>query len=444
MMENTDTLNWLKSIRDSLRASQCEFVFEQQRIGLTRFASNRIHQVSETEHRILTVRKVVEGKLGSYSTTRFDQDSISHALRHATSLASLLPKAETPVELAEEGHGIFTKALDWKTAHLQPFERAHIVSSVLSRRSCSDDELSGALITSHEITSVVNTEGTETLEERSTVTFNLVAQRGKWSARSYWAGWRIDDLPLDQLCKEVSLANREEEIVQPSEVPGDLPVLLDYLAVGQLVGFLGYIAFGAKAFLDGTSFLRQSLGQKVCSDQISLYEDPESVIPVGFDYEGVPRKHVTLIDNGIARGLVTDKMTAKQLELATTGNAPSPESVEGPQPERLVLKPGDSTFPSMLSRIEKGIYVRDLHYVNVAEPLSTTITGMTRHGTFLIRQGELTNRLPDLRFQVRILDVLDSVLALGSSPRPAEGVTGFCLVPPLLCERFQFIGATSE
>ena len=49
----------------------------------------------------------------------------------------------------------------------------------------------------------------------------------------------------------------------------------------------------------------------------------------------------------------------------------------------------------LIASVDRGVYVTRFHYVNVEEPVSVLLTGMTRDGTFMIEDGHLTAVLAD-------------------------------------------------
>jgi len=55
---------------------------------------------------------------------------------------------------------------------------------------------------------------------------------------------------------------------------------------------------------------------------------------------------------------------------------------------------------SLIESTERGIWVTRFNYVNgLLEPKTALMTGLTRDGTFLIRDGKVAARLPNLRFR---------------------------------------------
>ena len=58
-----------------------------------------------------------------------------------------------------------------------------------------------------------------------------------------------------------------------------------------------------------------------------------------------------------------------------------------------------------------------LWYVNPVREKETLLTGMTREGTFLIEDGEITRPLRDVRFTDSVLRLLSATEALAQDPR---------------------------
>ncbi len=71
-------------------------------------------------------------------------------------------------------------------------------------------------------------------------------------------------------------------------------------------------------------------------------------------------------------------------------------------------------------------------------PLKTTITGMTRDGTFLIEDGRIVRPVRDLRFTQSIVDALDDVRSIGRERIASRGYFGASLAPWLHLGGFTF------
>ncbi|MDP2859905.1 MAG: metallopeptidase TldD-related protein, partial [Bacillota bacterium] len=60
------------------------------------------------------------------------------------------------------------------------------------------------------------------------------------------------------------------------------------------------------------------------------------------------------------------------------------------------------------------LLITSFHYTRPLDPKRAIITGMTRNGTFLIRDGKIAAMLPNLRFAVSAISLLANVKEIGS------------------------------
>ena len=98
-----------------------------------------------------------------------------------------------------------------------------------------------------------------------------------------------------------------------------------------------------------------------------------------------------------------------------------------------------------------GIYVTRLHYLNIVEPRRGVITGMTRDGTFRIRDGKVAEPLVNLRFTVAVPELLADIPGLTrdrcSSARRStsrRALPDGALVPAIATGRFNITGTGSR
>jgi predicted Zn-dependent protease len=219
--------------------------------------------------------------------------------------------------------------------------------------------------------------------------------------------------------------------------------VLNAYAVGEMLQNLVFMGLSALAVQEERSFMNGQFGKQLVDPRVTIYDDGHdpSGLPQAFDYEGVPKQRVVMIDHGIANAVVYDSFTAARENKPNTGHAlPAPNS-EGPLPLHTMMEAGDASPEDLIKGIDHGIYVTRFHYTNTVHPIKTLFTGMTRDGTFLIEHGELTRPVKNLRFTQSILDVLREVQAIGRERLQwTEYVT--VVAPALRAARFNFTGIT--
>ena len=185
-------------------------------------------------------------------------------------------------------------------------------------------------------------------------------------------------------------------------------------------------------------------GQRITGENISIWDDGLDTdgLPTPFDFEGMPKKRVDLINAGVAQATVYDSYTANKEGKTSTGHALPPPNPAGPLPGNLFLRAGLATKQQMLAGIDRGLWVTRFHYVNPLHPLKTILTGMTRDGTFWIEKGEIQYGTKNLRFTQNVLEALSAVRMISKGTRLGNSFFGGIRVPALCIDRFTFTSAT--
>jgi predicted Zn-dependent protease len=209
---------------------------------------------------------------------------------------------------------------------------------------------------------------------------------------------------------------------EPAQLPpGEYPVVFEAQAAGWLIDLLAGCAFNGLAHAEGRGALDGRLGRPVAAPLVNLSDSPASprTLPRSFDAEGVRKAPLPLIQDGIAHGVVHDARSAAMAGATTTGHALAPGgSPGGPHPTNLVLAGGGAADEAELcAPVERGVYVTRLWYANVVRPKETLITAVTRDGTFLIEDGQVTRPLRDLRLTDSVLGILSRTKAASREQR---------------------------
>ena len=432
-----------------LRASQsdqAEVLITSNDSHLTRFASNTIHQnVSETDVTV-RVRAIIDNRTGVASGNELDDEGLKKIVASAEMIARFqqanpefrsLPEAQSAQRV-----GAFVEA----TAEATPMDRAQGAERILTLSRAEDLEAAGAVSTADLEYYVANSLGVSAYH-RGTVAGAMTVIMGEDSSGyGSAASIDVDDIDTEAVGRaavDKALRSRNPESIEP----GAYTVILEEEAVADMVFFLGYMGFGALAVQEERSFMTGRFGERITGEKITIWDDGSDPrgLPLPFDFEGVPKQKVMLIEDGIARNAVHDSFTAGREEGKTsTGHALPMPNTFGPLPINLFMAPGNATKEEMLASTERGIWVTRFHYTNIVHPVQTILTGMTRDGTFLIENGVITKPLRNLRFTQSVLDAFANAEMLGVDLKLVKDEwndIGTC-VPAVKIAGFQFTGTT--
>ena len=189
-----------------------------------------------------------------------------------------------------------------------------------------------------------------------------------------------------------------------------VPVIYDPRVSGGLVRhFAGDI--NGSSITRGTSFLKDSMGEKIFSDGINIIDDPHR--PRGFrskpfDAEGLANKRSAIADNGVLTTWVLDLSAARQLGLESTGHASrGTSSPPSPSLTNLYMEAGSQTPAQLMADIENGFYITELIGMGI-----NMITGDYSRGAtgFWIENGEITYPVSEMTIAGNLKDLFANLV----------------------------------
>ena len=207
---------------------------------------------------------------------------------------------------------------------------------------------------------------------------------------------------------------------------------------------LGYLGFSALAVQEERSFYEP--GRRIGSDLVTMVDDPADPdgLPMAFDYEGVAKERVSLLDHGLCGDVVYDAQTAARAGRRSTGHGLPAPNPYGPFPLNMVMSPGTASREELIGGLDRGLLVTRFHYTNPVHPKLCVITGMTRDGTFLVEGGRIVGPVRNLRYTQSYLDALAGVAAVGRDRRTLKGFLGGVVVPAVRIDGWSFTGTTEH
>lgn len=440
--------NELKKIYERIRSvskfDKFDVLMETFDRKLTRFANSVIHQNVAEKNVSILLRGVTGGKVGIASINSFEPAKLDALVRNVETIISLKKdKEEAEIPEKWEDVPVYTQFWNEATAKFTPAQMADAVGVILKKARAGKLDAFGALEISLSELFLANSFGLTRYCPNTMSAINITAMGDNYSYAGLATDRNCDISKIDF----TALADEACGICQRAKAPRDAEpgrydVVLSNQAAAELVGFLAYLGFPAKSYQEKRSFLCGKLGQKICGDNITIVDDGMNVDgqPMPFDFEGTKKEKVVLVENGVAKNLVYDIKTARTDGKRSTGHAMPANSSYGPVPGNIFLAPGKATKEEMIKSTKKGLLITSFHYVNVVDPRETVITGMTRNGTFMIENGEVTYPIKNLRFTQNVCDALSAVEMVGCDAKltDAFGVHA----PSLKVKGFNFTSKT--
>jgi PmbA protein len=426
---------------------------EVERSGFARFADSAVHQPTLIHDESVTLRVVRDGRSGCSTTNRTDDEGLAAAAARASEAAESSPVDPGFPGIQEPAPVPETQGYDDATAALTPEEQAESAATAIAAAkgiglygyyTSAVTELAVACSTGHSASQAV-----------TDASVLALAASDEASGFAEATSWRAGD--LDPAAVAVEAAEKAARTSGADTVPPDTyRAVLEPYAISELLFYFGFTSLNALALLEGRSFLSGRLGEELFHESFTLSDDgldPRGY-PKAFDFEGVPKQRVPLVEAGVARDVVWDRRTAKQAgdgRRSTGHGLSAPAQAFGPIPFNLSMTGGDAaSVDELAERVGEGIYVTRLHYLGVVDSREGIITGMTRDGTFRIEGGKVTTPLVNLRFTTsfpalvaQLVGLTEEVTLVNRSDFYDERYPYGTLVPAVATGAFTIVGTGS-
>ena len=176
------------------------------------------------------------------------------------------------------------------------------------------------------------------------------------------AGWEfLEECLPEALARKASL--RAASTLSAPRIPGGrMPVVLSAEAGGTMVHEA--IGHGLEADLarQGMSVYKNDLGKEVASPLVSIVDD--ATVPwkrgsFGIDDEGTPAERTVLVENGVLKGFLHDRLSAMKEGARPTGNGRRESYRHKPIPRmsNTIILPGTSRPEEILRTADRGLLV---------------------------------------------------------------------------------------
>jgi PmbA protein len=432
-----------REVLSRVEADQAEVLLYGGTSALTRFANNYIHQNVEDSSTGVRVRAVLGKKVGVAGTDNVTPEGLEAVARRAVDLAKLqqdnpvFPGLPAPAPVTAVGARLP------QTAECSAERRAAVVAAICGAATRAGLVAAGAFRTAEHEMGVYNTLGVAAYHAGAEADVNTVIMGDASSGHAERWTLDVDEIDGDAVAAE-AIDKAQRSVNAHHLESGRYDVILEEYAVSDLMDFFSYLSFNGQAVLEQRSFMAGRIGEKVMGENVSIWDDGTSpqTLPSPFDAEGVPRRRVGFIENGIARGVAWDSYTAAQAGTQSTGHALPAGETYGPIPANLFLATGDATKDDMLASTQRGIWVSRFWYTRPVHPMTVVMTGMTRDGTFLIENGKIVAPVHNLRFTQSYLEAMNNVEMIGREARLLSAFGATCTVPALKVRGWNFTGAT--
>ena len=179
----------------------------------------------------------------------------------------------------------------------------------------------------------------------------------------------------------------------------------------------------------GSSVFSGRIGEKVASDKCTIVDNAAIENRRGsvtIDDEGTPTQETTLIENGILKGYMMDKMNGRLMNKPSTGNGRRESYAHIPMPRmtNTYMLNGEDKFEDMIASVDDGIYAKNFDGGQV--DITSGKFVFSANEAYLVKNGKITTPIKGATLIGAGDEVLHQISMVGDDLKldPGIGVCG--------------------
>jgi predicted Zn-dependent protease len=402
-----------------------------------RWANNSLTTNGVTRNRQVTVISTVDGATGAAAGVRtragVTPDTLEDLVRASEAAAREAPPAEDANPLVPGEPDPDWDGASGETSIAVFADLAPALGEAFGAAAARGHLLFG--YAEHEVrTSYLGTStGLRRRHVQPTGSVSLNAKSADFARSAYVGLPTVDFRDIDVATLDTDLAQRLDWAKRAVALPaGRHETILPPAAVADLYVYAFFNGFAGRPATEGRSVFSRPggdtrLGERLSGDnpvRLGLRSDPAAteVACAPFLMATSSDDSESMFDNGLPLAATDWIRDGRLANLVTTRHSAATSGLAlAPPVDNLVMSAdtGGSgrSLAEMVAATDRGLLLTTMWYVNVVDPKSMLLTGLTRDGVYLVEGGEVTGVVNNFRFNESPVELLHRVAEAGRTER---------------------------
>lgn len=403
-------------------ADEAEVYLQSTRNLSIQVLNGEIETVEEASSHGVGFRVFVDNKMGFSHCNDFSNKAVENTIKRAIAFAKLTSPDENNILPDNKGISEIEGLYDPAIAAV-PMEEKIDMALRLEKMAMSDHRISkssgSGFSESETEVFIANSHGLSKSYKSGGcgIGVSVVAEKGeqKNTGGEYCSRRQFSDLKkLEELAAKA--AKDAYEMLDPQMVRTQKAAVIVDPDVGRSIlgGVIG--ALNGERVLQGASFLKDSMDEKIASERLSIIDDgtrEKGMASAPFDGEGVPTMKNTLVENGILKSFIYNTSAAKRAGTESTGNASRRgfTSLPGIGTHNVYLLPGKHTRNEIIASTGRGLLLKGLTGYGI-----NSVSGNFSGGAsgFWVENGKILYPVKGLTIAGKATDILNDIDMMGT------------------------------
>ena len=208
---------------------------------------------------------------------------------------------------------------------------------------------------------------------------------------------------------------------------GVMPVAIDNGFGGVIFHEACGHSLEASAVAYGRSQFTGKLGEKIANEKVTAIDDgtiPNAWGSINFDDEGTPARKNVLIEKGVLKSYMIDKMGGRRMGMESTGNARRQSYAYTPTSRmtNTYIAAGDDKNEDIIASMEYGLYAKDMGGGSV-NPVTGEFNFSVNEG-YIVRNGKICEPVRGASLVGKGSEIIQNIDMVGSDMEMGQGMCG--------------------
>ncbi|MBO5323413.1 MAG: TldD/PmbA family protein [Oscillospiraceae bacterium] len=295
-------------------------------------------------------------------------------------------------------------------------------------------QVSGTLMDVDHNILIANSEGiyAQDRQVRTRIAINAVADKGDGAQTGSCAPGRRMGLEMFDFIdpKNVGIHAAKQAVTMAGAgycPAGVMPVAIDNGFGGVIFHEACGHSLEASSVAYGRSQFVGKLGQKIANEKVTAIDDgtiANAWGSINVDDEGTPAQKNVLIENGVLKSYMIDKMGGRRMGMASTGNARRQSYAYTPTSRmtNTYIAAGEDKNEDIIASIEYGLYAKEMGGGSV-NPVTGEFNFSVNEG-YMVRNGKICEPVRGASLVGKGSEVIQNIDMVGTDLDMGQGMCG--------------------
>jgi len=421
------------------KADYADLYFEYRNAEALALEESMVNHTSKSVSQGVGVRVCAEDRTGYAYSDEVTVDRMKLAAEAARAIADTRTREVAPVQVGTpvRRHNLYE--LESTPLEIPVEERAKLLYEIDKIARAYDPRIKNVMasfVAEQKLVMIVTSEGKIAADTQPLCRLNvsvIAEEGGQRQMGSFGGGGRVEWRYFleGEKWRDYAKEAARQAIVNLSAVDAPAGEGVVVLAPGW-PGILLHEAIGHGLEGDfnrkGTSAFAGKIGQRVASEHCTVIDDGTIASRRGslnVDDEGTPTSRTVLIEKGILRGYMQDRMNAKLMKMEATGNGRRESFAHAPMPRmtNTFMLAGEHDPKDIIKSVQRGLYA--VSFGGGQVDITNGKFVFSASEAYLIENGEVTKPVKGATLIGNGPDVLTRVTMVGNDLELDSGI-GTC------------------